>query len=353
MIDREVTAVGLAPACFGQHVQQLQHIQVQQVEEHRRRADVGQWRQRPGHARLFVQAQQQQADAQGQQQEQQRGRVLGHVEEAHQRIAQRGQGLPRAVAVSVDRPQQHEGEQRTGTGQPQPTLAQEGIAAACEPRADHPAQCNHADPRQHRIRGPQAQPVGHRDPVALVQHFPQHGQRPVTLHPDAIEQVVPGDHGQRQHRQRAAREPEQPGQRDHADADCPDHLQVHDARWELQRPGEVDHQQFQHHQEQAALEQEGRGGPAPIRFAAGVQPGRQAGQQHEHRGTQMRQQPADEQGRLHLVHRHRVGHLGMQVKGFAHVVEQHQHDHGAAQLVDGGQAGGGGMRHSGAGYSVR
>lgn len=61
--------VGGPPRSQRGHVQQLQHIQVQQVEEHRRRSDVGQRAQGAGHRRPFVQAQQQQAHAQGQQQE--------------------------------------------------------------------------------------------------------------------------------------------------------------------------------------------------------------------------------------------------------------------------------------------
>ncbi|KAG1247208.1 hypothetical protein G6F68_014301 [Rhizopus microsporus] len=68
-IQRVQAAVGGAPRSQRSHVQQLQHVQVQQVEEHRRRSDVGQRAQGAGHWRPFVQAQQQQAHAQGQQQE--------------------------------------------------------------------------------------------------------------------------------------------------------------------------------------------------------------------------------------------------------------------------------------------
>ncbi|MNV53201.1 hypothetical protein D3C71_1453320 [compost metagenome] len=186
------------------------------------------------------------------------------------------------------------------------------------------------------------------DPVALVQHLPQHCQWPIAVHVHAIEQVVAADQHQRQHRQHAARQPQQAGQRNHAQPDRPDHLQIDHARRELQCPGEIDHQYLQRHQEHPALEQE-RGRRAPAgRLAAAIQPRREAGEQHEHRRAQVRQQAAGEQGRLDLVHRHGVGHLGMQVEGLAHVVEQHQHDHRAAQLVDGRQTGGGGgHRHSG------
>ncbi|MNM84945.1 hypothetical protein D3C81_970500 [compost metagenome] len=185
-----------------------------------------------------------------------------------------------------------------------------------------------------------------------MQHFPQHRHRAVALHAYAIQQVVASHQRHRQYRQHRPRQPQQAGQRDHAQADRPDHLQVHRVRRELEGPGEVDQGQFQHHQEQAALEQEGGDGAARVGLALAVQPRRQTGEQHEHRCAQVGQQAADEQGRGHAGRVHRVAHLVLQEERLADVVEQHQQHHGTAQLVDGGQPGGGGRGHVGCSTGV-
>ncbi len=70
----------------------------------------------------------------------------------------------------------------------------------------------------------------------------------------------------------------------------------------------------------------------------GVQPGRQSGQKHKHRRAEVRREAGEEQGRLGTGHRHRVGHLHVQVQRLAYMIEQHdQHDQ-AAQHVDDGDA---------------
>ncbi len=252
--------------------------------------------------------------------------------------------LPRRFAVTVGQAQQGEGRQCAQPGPQQPALALHRVAVAGEPRPHQVAQHDHADPRQYRVGRAQAQYAG-LDPVALVQHFPQHGQHAVAFHAHAIEQVMAGHQQHAQHQQRRARQPQQAGQRDHAQADGPDHLQVQRVRRELEGPGEVDQGQFQHDQEQAALEQEGGDGAARVGLALAVQPRRQAGEQHEHRGAQVRQQAAGKQGRGHAGRIHRVADLVLQEEGLAHVVEQHQQHHGAAQLIDGGQPEGGGRGH--------
>ncbi len=173
-----------------------------------------------------------------------------------------------------------------------------------------------------------------------MQHLPQHRQSAVALHPYAVQQVVADHQRHRQNGQQRPRQPQQAGQRDHAQADRPYHLQVQRLRRPLEGPGDVDQGQFQHHQEQAALEQESRNGTARIGMALAVQPGRQAGQQHEHRRAQVGQQAAGKQGRGHRRRVHRIADLMLQEERLAHVVEQHQQHHGAAQLVDGGQPGG-------------
>ncbi|MNJ68198.1 hypothetical protein D3C77_644250 [compost metagenome] len=82
-----------------------------------------------------------------------------------------------------------------------------------------------------------------------------------------------------------------------------------------------------------------------------VQPGRQAGQQDEHRCTQVGQGAADEQRRLGGVDGHRVADLAVQEEGLADVVQEHEQDHQAAQGIDAlqalGEQGGGGACHGG------
>ena len=326
-------------------VQPLQHIQVQQVEEHRRGADIGQRAQCARQWRPFVQAQQQQPHAQGQQQELQRRRVLGDVEHAHPCAQRAALVLPRCIPVLVGESQQCEQGQCADACPQQPSLALLWRALATEPRPHQVAQRNHPDPGQQRIGRAQAQRTG-LDPVALMQHFPQHRQQAIALQPYAVEQVVPGHHRDRGHQQDGTGQPQQAAQRDHAQADGPDHLQVQRVRWQLEGPGEVHQGQFQHDQEKAALEQEGGRGPARIRLALAVQPGRKTGQQDEHGRAQVGQQTAGEQRRGDRRRVHRVAHLVLQEEGLAHVVQQHQQHHGAAQLVDGGQARGGGRGHA-------
>ena len=81
-----------------------------------------------------------------------------------------------------------------------------------------------------------------------------------------VEQVVARDDCQTQSRQQSARQPEQCGQGNHAQTDCPDNLQVNHARRDLERPGEVDQGELQHHQKKSALEQKVRNGRPPCMF---------------------------------------------------------------------------------------
>ncbi|MNM84946.1 hypothetical protein D3C81_970510 [compost metagenome] len=149
--------MGRAPGLQRGQVQQLQHVQVQQVEEHRRCADIGQRPQRARQRRPLIQPQQQQAHAKGQQQELQRGRILGDVEHAHPR-AQRGLlVLPGRIAIVVGEAQQGEGGQRAQPGPQQALPALFRVAAGAEPRRHQVAQRDHPDPRQHRVGGTQAQ----------------------------------------------------------------------------------------------------------------------------------------------------------------------------------------------------
>ncbi|CRR07639.1 hypothetical protein PAERUG_E15_London_28_01_14_07764 [Pseudomonas aeruginosa] len=333
------------PDCQRAQVQPLQHIQVQQVEEHRRSADIGQRLQCPRQRRPFVQPQQQHSHPQGQQQELQGRRVFGDIEDAQPRAQRSGLVRPGSIPILVGEPQQCEQGQRADACPQQPALALLRRALAGEPGPHQITQCDHPDPRQHRIGGTQAQRAS-LDPAALMQHFPQHRQQAIALHPHAVEQVVRGHHRDCQHQQGRAWQPKQPGQRDHAQPDGPDHLQVQCVRRQLEGPGEVHQGQLQYHQEQAALEQERGRGPARIRLALAVQPGRQAGQEDEHGCAQVGQQAAGEQRRRDCRCIHRVAHLVLQEEGLAHVVQQHQQHHGAAQLVDGGQARGGGRGHA-------
>ncbi|MNP18553.1 hypothetical protein D3C76_1110400 [compost metagenome] len=69
---------------------------------------------------------------------------------------------------------------------------------------------------------------------------------------------MPGndDHGDR--KQNRTWQPDQRGERNHADPDGPDHLQIDHGGRELERPGKVHEGDFQQHQNQSPLEQEGR-----------------------------------------------------------------------------------------------
>ena len=63
----------------------------------------------------------------------------------------------------------------------------------------------------------------------------------------------------------------------------------------------------------------------------------------------MRQQPAGEQIGRRVGDHHRVRHLMVQIEGFAHMVQQHEQDHEAAQRINAMQAAGRG-RHGRCGY---
>jgi len=152
-----------------------------------------------------------------------------------------------------------------------------------------------------------------------------------------IEQVVPGDDHQAEYQQNRARQPHQGSKGDHADANGPDHLHVDHRRRQLESPGKVDQGEFQHHQKQPALEQERRDiAFALILFA--IQISRQASEQDKHRRTQVGQGTAEKQGRVGDLDIHRVSHLAVQEKRFAHVVQQHKQDNQPAQGIDGQQA---------------
>ena len=152
-----------------------------------------------------------------------------------------------------------------------------------------------------------------------------------------VQQVMPGnDHHGEQQKQRA-RQPDQRGQGNHADADGPNDLHVNHAWRELEGPGEVHQGEFQHHQKQPALEQKSRDvAGALILFS--VQKSRQTGQQDKHRGAQVGQGPAEKQGGVSDINVHRVSHLTMQKERLAHVVQQHEDDHQPPKGVDGEQA---------------
>ncbi|MCY1428565.1 hypothetical protein D9M71_444550 [compost metagenome] len=153
----------------------------------------------------------------------------------------------------------------------------------------------------------------------------------------AIEQVVAGDDDRAHGDQGGSWQPDQQRQGDHADADGPDHLQVDHAGWQLEGPGEVDQGELQHHQEQPAFEQERRDVATALMLLA-IQPGRQAGQQDEHRRTQVSEGAAEEKRRFRGVDGHGVADLAVQEESLADVVQEHEQDHQAAQGIDALQA---------------
>ncbi len=219
----------------------------------------------------------------------------------------------------------------------QALLALRRHGAGAVPGAGRVAQRDHPDPRQQRIRSAYAQ-LAQLQPAAIVQHGPGRGQRTVAVHMHAIEQVVPGHQRHPEQRQQRPRQPQQRRQRQHAQPDRPDHLQVQQLRREGEGPGEVDQGQFQHDQEQPALEQERRRRCAAMRLPRRVQPRRQAGQEHEDRRAQVRQGARHEQRRCGGFHVQRIADRMMRIERLAHVVEQHQRHHRAAQQIDRGQA---------------
>ena len=185
-----------------------------------------------------------------------------------------------------------------------------------------------------------------------MQNRPGHVQGRPRGKVQAVEQVMPGNDDGTQAEQRRAWQPHQQRQGEHADADGPDHLQVDHRGRQLERPGKVDQGELQRHQKQPALEQERRDiATALVLFA--IQPGREPGQQHEHRRAQVRQGTAGEQCRLGGIDGHRVADLAVQEEGFAHVVQEHEQDYQTAQCVDALQAlvelvgGGAGACHGG------
>ncbi|MNJ57310.1 hypothetical protein D3C77_528950 [compost metagenome] len=236
---------------------------MQQIEEHRRRAKHTQHAHPRRRLRALNQHQQAQAQAQRQQQEHQGRRVLGDVHEAHHGMQQVGlHGPLLGLAIAVDRPQHHEADQGRDTGRPQPTLPCGRRHLGLEPRPHRVAQRNHADPGQQGIRGAQTQGLAHVDPAPVMQHGPRHMHELADREVHAVQRVVTRHQHHAHRHQGRARQPQQRGQGQHAQADHPDHLQVDDRRRELERPGEVDYQHFQQHQEQPTLGQErGRGAP--------------------------------------------------------------------------------------------
>ena len=169
-----------------------------------------------------------------------------------------------------------------------------------------------------------------------MQDRPRHVQERIRGEVKAVQQVVPGHDNHPEDQQRSAWQPDQRRERKHAQANGPDHLQVNHARRELEGPGEVDQRQFQHHQKQAAREQERRHSGLALIFLA-VQVRGQPGQQYKHRGTEVGEGATDKEGRLCAVNRHRICHLPVQEKRFPHVVQQHEQNHQPAQGVDGQQ----------------
>jgi hypothetical protein len=100
----------------------------------------------------------------------------------------------------------------------------------------------------------------------------------------------------------------------------------------------VKERQFQHHQKQAAFQQEVGRRPCadrPSPSAVAVKPGAQSRQGDEHRRAQMGRQPGEEQGRRRRLQVHRVRDLGVDEEELPRMVHQHQQDDQAAQGVDG------------------
>ena len=327
---------------------------MQQVEEHRRSAERHQGLAATVPVQAFEPGQEQQADSQGEGEEQQRRRILGDVEEAHQGDRRRLAEGPGFLAIAVEQAQQDEAEQQPATARQEVASARGRRRGAAEPVACGIAQGDHTDPRQQGVGGAQAQGVARFDPAAIVEHRPRQVPGRAGSEMQRIEQVVAGHQQHAERREQRARQPEQGGQGEHAQADRPDHLEIDHRRRQLEGPGEVHQGQFQRHQEQPALEQERRDRPASLALLA-VEECRQAGEEDEHRRAQVRQGAAEEQRWLGAGDVHRVADLAVQEKGLADMVEQHEQHHQAAQGVDAVQAGGigDGVGHGWAGRRKR
>ncbi len=96
----------------------------------------------------------------------------------------------------------------------------------------------------------------HFDPATVVQYRPWHVGPVSRREMHGIQQIVPSHQQQAERDQHTPRQPHQQRERQHAQPDDPDHLQVDHAGRELERPGEVHQGDFQHDEKQPALEQE-------------------------------------------------------------------------------------------------
>ena len=314
-------------------VEDPEHREVEQVEEHRRGAEHRQCRDDPPARRPVERHQHQRPNAQRQQQEQQRRRIFGQRQEAHdgpQRIARHRE--PRGIAIAVNQPDQHERREHRDPRPDKATVADRRGRAGQEPRTDRKAEHDHPDPGQHRIGRLRQQAERQGYHVALMQHRPQRKQRLVGSEVDGIEQVVPAQDHDPGDQQDTVRQPDQRGQHDHADPDAPDHLQPQ-RRHRRDAPIEFGQEQhLQRHQHQSALDQIHSG--FRQRVPAAVQECRHAGQRDEHRRTQAGGQTGDEQRGQGGTRIHRIGDRDMQEPRLPQMVEQHQHHDQAAQGVD-------------------
>jgi hypothetical protein len=156
-----------------------------------------------------------------------------------------------------------------------------------------------------------------------------------------IEEVVPQEHGRADEQAGPAPEELRAREHDQAGADGPDDAErdehpppdLCDAR-RCKAPRRGNDEPLHQNQPRATREQ--KAGERPRALARGHQPRARAGEEHEHRGAEVRDPPGEEDGGAYLGIGRRIL-LGAEHHVIAHVIESHDDDHEAAEHVDAGE----------------
>src|SRR6185436_17805692 len=107
----------------------------------------------------------------------------------------------------VRRPEQDKADNDAHAEPEEPALAY--IRLALEQRAKQIARCHHADPGDERLEHEHALIWRAEREAALMQETPEPSEVAELLGPDPVEQILPGDRGQRDGGDRPARQMDQ------------------------------------------------------------------------------------------------------------------------------------------------
>src|SRR5262245_57119981 len=135
-----------------------------------------------------------------------------------------------------------------------------------------------------------------------MQNMPQPAGRAELLEADAVEQIMPGDHGQPDGGDGPAGQIDKSREQHHRGADRPDDLRDHEVEMEVEAPANA-HQRELEQDEPEPAAGEKTADVADAAAARAMEKSGNAGQKDERRRAEMRDPPGEEQGRIGEVTR--------------------------------------------------